>query len=475
MCDWQWESFENLMNKGSFVITDAGPLYTPIRSFSIGRNDKLELILETHAEQTATSNAVVHPAGTVQQNTDSVTFSTGVGIKVVAHGVQSRNHSISFHGNPALGELKEKSSVHRLEGILRSDKEPRYVVDWLVNVDDVYQWPDITDEMTEITKTRRLSGGSDSPTLRSSRKSNSLTRNCVRLCVGGYEMYFCTCKGLDAGKNSEGGFILYVGNPSDDFRDQIRTCFSFALGEYLVYLGSSSFCENWGLLSFRAMSAYSLGGAAFKLPPMPPAPLGMHYDWELNPALLSRLVGSIFSQHSTLKFGSLSWAYWHAVCATPHIAAVHFGAAIEALQRSYLEGHENLIKTTLIEKDAWKQLKASAEAAVGGLETDNDTKQLLRNKLAGLNEPPHSVMTDRLVQVLDIELGESEKKAWKRRNDAGHGKDISPDQYVELIRDIKLLRVRFHRLILSMTNASDFYYDYFSLGRPTRKLRDPIP
>jgi hypothetical protein len=45
---WQREAFE-LINEGHFRITDAGPLHAPINSFSIQRNQKLELILETRA------------------------------------------------------------------------------------------------------------------------------------------------------------------------------------------------------------------------------------------------------------------------------------------------------------------------------------------------------------------------------------------------------------------------------------------
>ncbi len=38
-----------ILNKGFFEITDPGPLHQPIRSFSIRRDEKLHLILETEA------------------------------------------------------------------------------------------------------------------------------------------------------------------------------------------------------------------------------------------------------------------------------------------------------------------------------------------------------------------------------------------------------------------------------------------
>ena len=85
-------------------------------------------------------------------------------------------------------------------------------------------------------------------------------------------------------------------------------------------LGCSSFCEKWFLVSFHAVSAYSLGGNARELPSMPPSPLGTRFLWEIDREILSRMVNSLYSHYDALGFGKLSWAYWHAVCATLHIA-----------------------------------------------------------------------------------------------------------------------------------------------------------
>ena len=106
--DWEWESFERLLNNNSFNIVDSGPLRAPIRRFSISRDEKLKLIMETRAEQTATSIAADYPLGTVRVNTDAVTLSDGRGIEVVAAGVQSRGWKSSFFGDPAQSELRDR-------------------------------------------------------------------------------------------------------------------------------------------------------------------------------------------------------------------------------------------------------------------------------------------------------------------------------------------------------------------------------
>jgi hypothetical protein len=393
MCDWEWESFDGLLNNGSFQIADAGPLRAPIRSFSIKRNEKLELLMETRAEGTATSKANAHPPGTVRLNTDTVTLSNTAGSEVVAGGVGPYDWRTSINADSPLGDLRELSSLHSLKGTIGPHRDPKYVIDWLANVDDVFMWPDTSDDETAITKTRTLHGGDSETVLRASRKGGWHSRKCVKLRVDGCDFFLCAAEQATAKGVSDPGFILYTGNPSDDFRDKVRRCLSFSLGTYLVYLGCSSFCEKWSLVSFQAVSAYSLGGRAFELPALPPSPLGTRFLWEIDRDILSRMVNSLYSHYDALGFGKLSWAYWHAVCATPHIAAVHYGAAVESLQRSYLKTNKQTVQTKLVEGEDWKGMKASLKSAISGSAVGDDVKTILENKLSELNAIPQSVIT----------------------------------------------------------------------------------
>jgi len=88
MSNWDGESFDGIINHGHFGITDPGPLHVPIRSFSIQRNEKLELVLETHCSEDAKSTLIEHPAGTVRINTDAIELTNIGGIKARAVGVQ---------------------------------------------------------------------------------------------------------------------------------------------------------------------------------------------------------------------------------------------------------------------------------------------------------------------------------------------------------------------------------------------------
>ncbi len=46
---------------------------------------------------------------------------------------------------------------------------------------------------------------------------------------------------------------------------------------------------------------------------------------------------------------------------------------------------------------------------------------------------------------------------------------------LDVIRDIKLLKVMFHRMVLRILNGADNYLDYATPGFPIRKLADPVP
>lgn len=206
---------------------------------------------------------------------------------------------------------------------------------------------------------------------------------------------------------------------------------------------------------------------------MPPFPLGSKWEWQIDRDILSRAVNALYKNYEDLNFGPLSWAYWHAVMATPHIAGVHYGAAIESLERAYLEKKEAAIVRSLVDAADWEPLKSALERQVKDAILGEDVTKILTNKIRNLNAMPQSMLTTNLMKSLGLALGPREEKALRTRNISAHGKDQEVD--VEWIRDLKILRVRLHRMVIAMTGASDQYYDYFTIGRPTRGLSEAIP
>jgi hypothetical protein len=471
---WEWEDFEDLIQSCHSRITDAGPLRVPICSFDVRRDEKLELRLVVRSPQDAAGGTKAPPAGAVRFNTDKVIFSSDLGLKFVAEGVHVDRSNTRIHDDPALGELVQDCSVHRIAGsIYPEDRPVTFVIDWLDNLNPIFLWPDNITTSSSGERNVVLGSGANSITMRGSSSPGGSGNRCVHLLVDGQNFFLCCADRPACDRQSKRGFIVYDGNPSHEFRDQIRRCLSFTMGLYLVYLGHTTFDSNWHTVHFEAISAYSLGGRAFELGPMPPAPLGSRYDWEIDRAMLSRSVNLIFTQYKSLNFGMMSWAYWHAVAATAHIAGAHWGAAIESLERAFLQTTTLSVKRTLLPDAEWRSIHQAIETALSAGNIDPDAAKILRNKITSLNRAPQSEVTGDLLAQLGLQFGEREKKAAAMvRNKSAHGKDDEVD--LEWVRDLKLLRVRFHRMLFAMTGASDLYYDYFTLGRPTRKLADAI-
>ena len=118
MFGWEWESFEDLMQSYHASIVDAGPLKVPVRTFDLRRDAKLGLRLVVRSPQDAAGGTGPPPVATVRFNTDKVSFSSNLGLEVVAEGVDVERENTKIHGDPALGELVQDCRVHRLVGSL---------------------------------------------------------------------------------------------------------------------------------------------------------------------------------------------------------------------------------------------------------------------------------------------------------------------------------------------------------------------
>jgi hypothetical protein len=105
----------------------------------------------------------------------------------------------------------------------------------------------------------------------------------------------------------------------------------------------------------------------------------------------------------------------------------------------------------------------------------NQDKEILIRKVGSLNQMPRSETMQRLLSVLNVPLSEDERRAWARRDHAAHGNQLREEDQRGAIRDTKLLRGIFDRMLLRTVNGSDTYHDYASLDFPIRNLSDPSP
>lgn len=476
MYGWQWESFEEFVKSYAPVVDDHGPLAGPIHRFSIQRSSDLSLRMETEAPESAHEPPSPHPPGTVRINDDRVTFHNTYGLELEAIGVHAARTNRHLEG-VAPGVTTQSVVIHRLVGKLPNASPPHFVVDWLENVPSQYFWYDNIESKGSDSTTVVLGGlPPDRPKLemKGSASTGGSSWAAAGLDVDGTQLYLCQLDKIKDTHAKKPGCIVYVGVPTDEFRGRVRRCLSYALGSYFVYLGKSRFDAEWHLTDFEAVDPYSMRGQAVKLGPMPPSPLGGPRGfWDVEPARLSRMVNALYAKYDALNFGVVSWAHWHAVTATPHIAAVHFGAALESLQRAYFNSSSTPPIGTVVDEPTWEKIRSALETSLAPLGLAPKTLDVFKNEIRNLNSrSQHSTSKD-LMDQLGIILSSREKQAHDARHESAHGKDDEVD--VEWIRDLKLLRVLFHRILLAMTQANDEYYDYFTLGNPIRKVKEPIP
>jgi hypothetical protein len=288
---WEREPFE-LLNEGLFRITDPGPLHAPIHSFTIRRNEKRQLILETHGPVDAKSSAPEYPSGTLRLNTDTTGLASATGATATLTGVQPYDVVTKNDYGKNTHVLTEISLIHRIDIALRSEEKPAYIIDWLDNYPmEPFHWPDSIKTSTSSTKTRNIGLGEDSITLTTSDGTQGSSLAAAKLSIAGVDVYLCALDPKEAVDRVRPGCLLYVGQPDEDFRRKVRNALSFSLGAFLVDLGSAVYSASWDLQSYRLNSAYSIAGRVFDLPVLHPAPLnGRSWQYSIERSELARLV-----------------------------------------------------------------------------------------------------------------------------------------------------------------------------------------
>ncbi|KUR75204.1 hypothetical protein [Novosphingobium sp. Fuku2-ISO-50] len=463
-----------ILNKGLFEITDPGPLHQPISSFSIRRDDKLRLILETEAAPNATSAAVDQPPGTVRMTTERALLRSVGGLEGEFFGMVPYS---KYRQTKGVTEqpLKELTQIHIAKTNNPSGAPAAYAIDWLENLPkSPYTWPAASEVVTRTITTRRISLN-DGITIAKDTDWFNTSWNSAKVTVDGATFYVCALDREDRPGAIKPGCIVYDGAPDDEFRKKVRTGLSFAMGVYLVDLGTSHYDAEWNVVSTLARSAYSLRGHAFDIETLQLAPLGDRFLNELGAPQLTRAIQAFVTAFDVLDLANLHWAFWHACVATPHMAPAHFGATIEGLQSAYTKANPGKVREGWATPDEWKKLKGALSGIIADADVSVEAKQALQGNLHTFNDINQRQRLKDVMAALKLELGEDEDAAWRRRNKAAHGTPIPLGQEVAAIRDMKLLRGVFQRLLLRITGAADQYIDYTSPNYEYRPLCQAPP
>ncbi|WP_434707771.1 hypothetical protein J3P75_18610 [Pseudomonas sp. R1-1] len=458
---WDGENIMNVLQLEKVTIIEPGPLLSPVLNFRIFRNHSLQLKLETCTATKPHSREHVGNPGNIYINDSTISLGGTDGGKGSISGI-----------TPLLersdgSESIETSAINYITYQTQDERNTTITFEWLGNFPDgSFIWPTNT-----VTKNGEKVIFGDPPIRLKSHSTNySLQRNGIRLSLGGYDVYVSSCDSRCETTETLFGSIMIVGAPADDTRDKIRNCISFAFGMPLISLGCSRFDERGDLVSLKAVNPSSLDGRAWRLFPLPSAPITVHGSNVLDPDAVEKLANAAYEIYDTYNLRTIFWRYWHSAVAPMFMAPAYYGAIIESIQTKFLKIQREKLDRGIINRKSFRELRAIVNTATKDIVMSEECRKLFATKLDDANRVPQKIVTQRFFDALQLEMGDHELTAWARRNDAAHGKDVPNDDHISLLRETRILKIMLHRTLLKIMGGSETYIDYNSPFYPKRPL-----
>lgn len=436
-------------NQHGIEIVNAGVLYNPIQSINIKRDSNLKIILETTSPLNSKTEAVTIPAGTVYVNKNEVILKDKLSKRLfILSGVTPYTSTLSVTNKLRM----ELSSLDSIKSTIESSIEESYLIELVSNM-DMNNF--ILSDKISINKSTTETINIDKINFSNTATDEMGSWGCIQMIINDFTLYLCRYTHNE--QNYQ--YILYDKIVLEEERRKIRDCISFILGKPIIYLGYVTYTKDSKMVSFELKSGYDYNGA-FDLEALPPTILGSNMSNMIDSNIFNNLFTSLYNSYETYHFQHLFWMYWHASCSHFYSASVQFGGCIESLQDAYLE--KNSSRKIIDSKEIWKNFREKNVSLIDELCIDDDAKELLKNKINNINLLPQQKQLEKLCDLLNIELTKLESQTWKQRNIPAHGKKV--ENNIDYIRGVKILRTLFNRLILKISNASEYYFDYYSLG-----------
>ncbi len=444
------EIIEYFNNQHGIEVVNADVLYNPIHSINIKRDLNLKIILETTSKADGESESISVPVGTVYTNTNEVILKDKFSERpFTLSGVNPSSWKVSISNNY---ERTELSFLDSIKSTFKTSIEEKYLIEFVSNMDIknfiLSDNISINKSITETIDIAKIN-------FRNTLTSGINTWGCIQMTINDYSIWICRY----TYNKQNYQYIIYDKLILEDERRKLRDCISFILGKPIIYLGCITYTEDLEMISFELKSGYDFKGA-FDLPALPPTILNSNKSNIIDSNTFNKLLISLYANYDKYDFQHLFWMYWHASTSHFYSASIQFGGLIESLQNSYLEKNSN---SKIIEsKEIWTDFRESNINLIDKLNINENEKELLKNKINNINILPQQKQLEKLFDLLKIELSKLESKTWKQRNIPAHGKKI--ENNLEYIRGVKILRTLCNRLILKISNASEYYFDYYSLG-----------
>lgn len=470
MSIWKWDPFEELLSRAPLQVSENEFGLNSDVSLTLKRDGEYKLELFASGPPRHSGIEQKLPLGTIYRNDSELRLKSCLG-EICLQGVHHIKSKLNISHQST---TTDTFSIEKILFIADSPSLPEYTIEHIGNIPSGFIWPD-NNNFSSRTEKRLKFGSIPELYISTTATAGSCSYNCLHLKINNEDVIIGKATNAPSVKNA--GFIFYRGHPPEQLRRVVRDGLSLVLGTPLIYFGFTSFTLRGAIISLEAVTPYTMGGRAWHLASLPPAPITTSNGNtnQLDKILVQRLMQGFVSHSEKYSIAQIPWRLWHAEAAAYFMKPAYYGALIEGIQKAYFEDVDTSIDRTIISKADFKKHRKFIQNYLKKVCGSEPELKLLTDKLNNSNIAPQKILAARFFGHLGLTLGSLETKAWNKRNDAAHGNNIAEEDVIQHMRDTKILRIILNRVILHLTTGSDFYCDDYTIGHAVRQLRDPIP
>lgn len=480
-----WLEWEPITTPLIFNVTQHGVFPKEITSIELYKNTNFDLVAFGNGTGYALSSQQNLQAGEIISKAEET-----IGITCFGEAIKLRGVIVSStEYNKSENKLIIKAQVCEAE-IIHRDLPISTQIDWLINFKNNNDYPLPRSTKRERSFKRERSEGD---LLEVKNEQLSISFDHFRCqCTFGSETWPLIVGYIQneiAPQQYNPGFLEFGelnsnSLPSEEKKQKILASLSFVFGRQLVSIGTTSLTKDSKRVKSIVRENSFLTENHYTQPSQPPLPLidnQQESSYRLDENKISRVISAVAANMETINIQEPLFFVWLGLTSPLNVRAFHFGAAIESLRDSYYSSEKNKLSTLLVPKNTWKkQIKERLiecfNTIVDSLEEhiDNDAKNILQRKLESLNDKSSNMKYPEFFDSLSLKVGDVEYAAIRERNNPAHGYQYKPSEYSKLPIITDALYTLFNRLVLKMTNASDCYIDYSTLGHPVRGIEEPL-
>ncbi len=438
---------------------------------TFSRDDDFNIILSVQTGVESFPYVQPRRLGTVHILDNKIDLIGGTGWGT-AEGLTHSLTSVQRKNGRSIAELTYK--IEQINYTVR-DVPAHYTVDRIANLPTNFIWPDSSSSVDSGLHERTFSGFKEITIKTPKPRTDRSNRHSAMLDFGDHTVIISQIISSLIPEHRRPGFIYYSGQPDSKTRAKIRDSLSFALGLPLVHVGTNFYAESGGILGFQAVTPSTIGGRAWSLASMPFSPITIPETNLLASDKLQKISKAFYEHYDPLNLDRISFRLWHAEVSPSYMKPAYYGAMIESIQKQEAEKLESKLSSTVIPKADYRKTMNTLTRYIERQNIPDEAKKIFIQKISNGNSAPQKIVAERFYGALGLFLGDKEREAWDRRNDAAHGNYRSLEDRIRDFRSTKILRVILGRIIMQLINGGDQYVDYYTLGHPSRPLSDSIP